>query len=141
MRNRWKRVVARRRVLAEAFGVVLLVRLGLAVVPITVWQRLSERLLRRAREARRSGEIPADIAWAVRRASRAVPGATCLTQSLSAQIVLARHGHASRLQIGVARTGTRELRAHAWLESDERILVGARVRDTFTPLYSSTMTQ
>jgi transglutaminase superfamily protein len=75
-----------------------------------------------------------DVVWAVRRVSRAVPGATCLTQALAAQVLLSRRGYASRLRIGVAHAPGDGLRAHAWLESDGLIVLGGAPVEAYTPL-------
>jgi hypothetical protein len=47
-----------------------------------------------------------------------------LSQALATQILLARAGEASELRIGVARSGNREVRAHAWLETHGQIIIG-----------------
>jgi hypothetical protein len=65
---------------------------------------------------------PDRLAWAVRHASRFVPAATCLTQSLALQCALTAQGFSSRIHIGVAKVdGT--FRAHAWVEHDGRTLL------------------
>jgi hypothetical protein len=62
---------------------------------------------------------PDRLAWAVHHASRFVPAATCLTQSLALQCALTAQGFSSRIHIGVAKVdGT--FRAHAWVEHDGR---------------------
>ncbi len=53
-----------------------------------------------------------------------VPAATCLTQALTAQTVLSRRGHDSRLRIGVAKDTQGNLEAHAWVECDGTVVVG-----------------
>jgi hypothetical protein len=62
------------------------------------------------------------LAWAVHAASRAVPCATCLTQSLALQFLLRQLGHPALLQIGVARHD-RQFVAHAWIECGGQILL------------------
>lgn len=56
--------------------------------------------------------------------SRYVPRATCLTQALTAQILLKRYGHPAELKIGVARGKAGELQAHAWVTSDGVVIIG-----------------
>jgi hypothetical protein len=68
-------------------------------------------------------EVLRRIAWGVSKASRYVPRATCLTQALAGQYMLARRGIASRIRFGVDATGA-EFRAHAWLISGDRIVLG-----------------
>ena len=66
------------------------------------------------------------LAWAVQTTSRRIPGASCLTQALSLQLLLRRSGVASSLKIGVARAARGEgYVAHAWLEAGPRVLIGA----------------
>jgi len=59
----------------------------------------------------------------VRVASRAVPYATCLTQALALQRVLARHGYPSLVQVGVCKIGG-QFFAHAWVEQEGQTLLG-----------------
>lgn len=58
--------------------------------------------------------------------ARLVPGATCLTQALSAQVLLARHGIASEILLGVRKDESGALKAHAWLYYDDKIALGGR---------------
>ena len=63
-------------------------------------------------------------AASVRRVSRYVPAATCLTQALATQFLLTRQGQVSSLRIGVTKTEAGEFKAHAWLESEGKIIIG-----------------
>jgi hypothetical protein len=69
------------------------------------------------------------IGWAVRNAARLVPGASCLTQALAAQYLLARAGCRSQLQVGVAQDPSGRFLAHAWLISDGRVVIGGTSRE------------
>lgn len=106
--------------------VVAATKLGLVI--------LSYRTLRRWIPSRTAAN-PASIdelrrtGWGVRNAARLVPGATCLTQALAAQFLLARAGHRSQIRIGVAKDVDGEFLAHAWLISDGRVVVGGASRD------------
>src|SRR5579862_4304800 len=64
------------------------------------------------------------LAWAVQAAARRIPGASCLTQALALQHLLARAGESAEVHIGVARDSARGFEAHAWLEHRGAILVG-----------------
>lgn len=120
--------------LPAALAAVTFVRAGLRFLPLPAWERMADRLSG-ARLAGGSASATAqDVAWAVRSASRVVPGATCLTQALAAKLVLSRRGYASRLRIGVARGPARQLRAHAWLEANGFVVVGDSRIEEFTPL-------
>ncbi|MCB0213695.1 MAG: lasso peptide biosynthesis B2 protein [Anaerolineae bacterium] len=68
--------------------------------------------------------------------SRYVFRATCLTQALSALILLRRYGHPATLKIGVALHEAKQFEAHAWVESQGLIVVGGTTSELsrFTPL-------
>ena len=133
--DKWRSLPpARRRALVPALATVLLVRLCLPYVPLRMWKRVVGRVRGRALSAGGARVAAEDIAWAVCRASRDVPGATCLTQALSAQLLLSRRGYASLLRIGVTRAPGNQLRAHAWLESNSLIVVGGADVNAYTPL-------
>jgi len=75
------------------------------------------------------------IAWAVRVAGRYVPATTCLSQALTVQRLIKSHGYPARLYIGVAKNETGQLEAHAWVESQDKIIIGG-LQDLahYTPL-------
>lgn len=64
------------------------------------------------------------IAWAVRAAARYVPTANCLPQAIVAKQLLEEQGYHPLLRIGVQPPQALDLKAHAWVESGGRILVG-----------------
>jgi hypothetical protein len=64
------------------------------------------------------------LAWAVQAAARRIPSASCLTQALALQRLLARAGESAEVHIGVAKDSARGFEAHAWLEHRGAILVG-----------------
>lgn len=66
------------------------------------------------------------VLWAVKAASKRMPWAsTCLTRGLAGQVMLGRMGKQTRLHIGVARDTENALKAHAWLEADGKVIIGA----------------
>jgi hypothetical protein len=112
--------------LGAAFVVVIL-RMGLWLLPArlviraTLWLQRPKPVIRRLVSG---GRHPEQVAWAVRVVSRVVPGASCLTQALAAQALLARSSEPPRLRIGVAQNGDGVFRAHAWLEARGRVIIG-----------------
>jgi hypothetical protein len=64
------------------------------------------------------------VRWAIAQAQRIIPRATCLPQALAAEALLTRGGLPADLQIGVMKTPSGTLTAHAWVESGGRIVVG-----------------
>lgn len=106
--------------LRRALAAVLHVRLAL-------WRH------RLAAVRRRTAALPAErapgledmrlVAWSVAATARAVPGATCLTQALAGQYLLARRGCASVVRLSVS--GPAEApQPHAWLLAGETIVLG-----------------
>jgi hypothetical protein len=73
------------------------------------------------------------IARAVRIASRYVPHATCLTQALTAQMLLTWADIEAKTLIGVRRI--EKFEAHAWVECGGRVLVGGAAESaTYAPM-------
>jgi hypothetical protein len=56
-------------------------------------------------------------------ASRYVPRATCLVQALAGYILFSKYGYNTSIKIGVL-TENGEFEAHAWLEYDEKVVLG-----------------
>jgi len=75
------------------------------------------------------------VSWAVRAASRFVPGASnCLVRALATQALLGKYGYRSELRIGVRKAADAGLAAHAWLESDGAVVIGEFELDHYVPL-------
>src|SRR5215204_1259008 len=115
-----------RRLLVKAALLLGAIRLGLWLLPfrtlrrmITQWSQVSGGL--RKPDDQYSEER---IVWGVTKASQYVPQATCLTQALAAQVLLARRGHPALLRIGFVKGEEDRLEAHAWLESRGEVLIG-----------------
>jgi hypothetical protein len=73
------------------------------------------------------------IGRSVRLASRYVPHATCLTQALTAQMLLNWAGIEAKTLIGVRRN--EKFEAHAWVECGGRVLVGGAAESaTYLPM-------
>jgi hypothetical protein len=123
------RVAPRDAVLVVISAVlVLIVRVGLWLVPFRwVWRFC--RRLGMAIRAKRRWET-SQIIWATKAISCRVPGATCLTRALVAQVLLQWNDVNSNLRIGVARNQKGAFEAHAWVEYQGKILIGG-LRDLF----------
>lgn len=111
--------------LAQSAFVVVFVTMGLRIFP---WLRLQRFLLKLADwqlHFLASNRASANrIAWGVRASSHYVPKATCLPQALAAQYLLARSAYPADLQIGVTRDKNGKLEAHAWVISENQIIIG-----------------
>lgn len=117
-----------RRLLVETAFLMWAVRLGLWLLPFQALRRLLSMMVRvtpKRREENRDFILRVNRAVTV--TSRLVPGATCLIQALATQVVVSRHGYEARLHIGVAKDGEERLEAHAWVESNGRVVIGGCV--------------
>jgi hypothetical protein len=116
--------------LARAFSLVTAIRLGLWLLQFRVLRRLA---LPRGRSLNRVPWMDRLI-WAVRVVSRYIPRATCLTQALAAQALLARSGYESKLVLGFAKDQECPFDAHAWLECGDQIVIGGPTVDRYIPI-------
>jgi hypothetical protein len=113
-----------RRFLLRTGLLLWVARLGLWLLPLPTLRCLLTKLKPSEPIDREASANIEKIVWAVSVASRYVPAATCLTQALAGQILLAQHGEPALLQIGVAKNEAGDLEAHAWVESRGRIVIG-----------------
>ena len=74
------------------------------------------------------------LSRAVAGVSRFVPRATCLTQALALHILLRRRRLQSTIRIGVVKDQGGPFEAHAWVESDDRIVMGDVDLHRYTPM-------
>ena len=132
---------ADRSLLLKSAFLLEVMTLGLKVLSFQTMQRFSMGKRQKTARVRHADRPPENrIAWAVIVASRYVPAATCLSQALAARILLEQHGYPARLCIGVARGERGQLEAHAWVESQGRVIVGnSQDLSRYTPLPSLEM--
>jgi hypothetical protein len=116
-----------------ALGLMTAVRIALWTLPFRWIRRVVEACHPTPLLEGRASE--AQVCWAVRLASRYVPCATCLTQALTAQMLLGWSGTGSKLHIGV-RLDTK-FEAHAWVECSGRTVVGeSEVVAGYVPIFT-----
>jgi hypothetical protein len=115
----------------HSFFLIFAVRIGLSVLPFR-WLRQ----LMASADDQITGQIyPVErIVWAVKAASRYVPRATCLTQALVADRLLARSGHRPSLKIGVAKDDQLRFHAHAWVLCGTQVVIGGPEVEHYVPL-------
>lgn len=101
------------------------IRLGLSLLPLKRLLGLVGSVKHEVMEGSSADNISSNqIAWAVEVASRYVPFATCLTRALVVQMLFTQKGYPAHLCIGVAKSKDDRLEAHAWVESEGRIVTG-----------------
>jgi hypothetical protein len=114
-----------RWLLLRALVLLAVVRLSLRLLPFDTLERLLSKLMTVDADAGKQQELSVERRiWAVQTASRYIPHATCLTQALTAQVLLGLGGIPACVRIGVSKAATEELEAHAWLESGGEVLLG-----------------
>jgi hypothetical protein len=123
-----------KKIVVKAYFLLVIIRLGLWLVPFKMLQSLLDKLSRHSGNTIGWSAPPEKVAWAVHIASRYVPYATCLSQALTVQALLAQEGIHSDLEIGVARDDGSRIKAHAWLEIDGTVIIGAHELDQYTRL-------
>lgn len=133
MRNRKKVLVMtwqQRRVLLYAFLILNIIRLTLRLFSFGQVRCRLDSVLRAWVCSEETTLVSVDfIVWAVSVAGYYAPGgAKCLARALTSQLLLNRYGHKHTLHIGVAKAEPQLLEAHAWIEYQERVIVG-QVRD------------
>ena len=129
----WRRLAALdgrdRWLVVEAAVLLPIVWIALRLLPFLQLRRVLDRsaaLLRRAvpHTAAALNRIP----WAVNAVADRVPlSATCLVRALVADAMLRRRGFVTQLRLGVRLSGEappRSLEAHAWVECNDRVVMG-----------------
>ena len=120
------------RLFVEAAIWLGIARLAVLVVP---FRRIAPFLGRHMAESPQTTEsehkeIAERISWVVQTASRHMPWeCKCLTQAIAGKGMFKRRGLRTTLYLGVAKDGDENLKAHAWLRSDDIIVTGARGMD------------
>jgi hypothetical protein len=120
---------AERRLLLRALSRLTRTCLKLHVLPPGKWHAM---LASRATKLSRQRYSEEQIAWAVRAAARYVPTANCLPQAIVGKQLLEEQGFAPVLRLGVQDPGELGLKAHAWVETGGRTVVGADGQDYHT---------
>jgi hypothetical protein len=125
LRQRWRRFRALdygdRRLIVEAVVLLGAVQAGFRILPFATLLHV----LSAAKRLPGSRRAPSRIGWAVAAAARLVPGRTCLSDALAADLMFRRRGYQSRLHLGVKRRdGAGPPEAHAWVELDGAIVTG-----------------
>jgi Transglutaminase-like superfamily len=122
-----------RRLLIKTWILLGVIRVGLELFPFSILRKLLFRLtcLFHGLEKDFSKEY---LVWSVAVVSPYVPKTTCLAQALAVQFLLKQAGHQARLHIGVNYGIGGRLDAHAWVESQGRVLIGGFDTNRYTHL-------
>lgn len=126
-----------KRLALRAIALLAATRAALRILPFDRVRALTAGPTRVA--AVHPAGLPRAVRRAVIRATRSLPGSSCLAQSLVAERLLREGGHEARLTIGVAGPGEPRgarfaLDAHAWVESDGLLVTGDDPHDRYRVL-------
>jgi hypothetical protein len=128
---------AEKRLLLSSLIVLAAIRVALWTLNFQRVQKIADAISHPA-VTHADPPAPDRIAWAVATVSRAVPhGANCLLRALATGVILKRYGYSSELKIGVMKSEAGDFQAHAWLESEGRIVIGDFQLDQYVPLSAS----
>jgi hypothetical protein len=123
----------RKGLFIKSLILISFIRLSLYLFSFSKVKKISKRFSRSNNNQNDTKSIN-EIVWAVKIASKYVPRATCLTQAITGQILLSRYNNPSKLKIGVMKE--EEFEAHAWLEIDNKIVLGESENEYVTILES-----
>ena len=137
-RNFARLPAAEKALAVRAIMWLVLARCGLRLLP---FDRLHALIAGRPVRGVADDAWPRAVRRAVLRASRSLPGSSCLAQSLVAERLLRRGGSRARLSIGVAHADVQQataasparvtLDAHAWVESGGLLVTGDAPHDRY----------
>ncbi|MEM6753926.1 MAG: lasso peptide biosynthesis B2 protein [Cyanobacteria bacterium P01_C01_bin.38] len=99
------------------------IRLGLLLLEFRILLKIVNRLstLKLPLNTARLGQI----VWGVNVATRYMPGgAKCLARALTTQVLMSHSGFSPELCIGVAKSDSGELEAHAWIKHQGYVVIG-----------------
>ncbi len=128
---------AERSLIIQAAFLLYGARVGLWLLPFSVLRAWVDRVKMRTLSANSKPHSPSQIAWAVETTSRYLPlTRRCFPKALAVQVLLARSGYSSRIQIGVTRDKTKGFLSHAWVEIQGQVLIGEGEGAVFAPILS-----
>jgi len=107
----------------ESYLLLTAIRLGLWLLPFGKLQQILGRISSSPKLAQEL-QIK-QIVIAVDRSSKYSPGnVLCLARALTTEALLTRYGYSPLLKIGVAKGKQGKLEAHAWVEEQEKVIIG-----------------
>ncbi len=125
-----------RRMLVSAALVLGLVGAGLRLISFKKLLRMADGFSRKpSQRPNPSCHSSERISWAISAVGRRIPFLSgCLIQAVATKTLLARWGHPSVMRIGVNKGENGRLEAHAWVESEGAVVMGAPAPGHFIPL-------
>lgn len=112
--------------LFKTFTLLALIRLGLWRLSFARLRKVVAFLSQTKIFSSKDDSVSIDkLVWAVNRSTHYMPGnAKCLARALTTEILMNQYGYDPKLCIGVAKEPEGELKAHAWIESQGKVIMG-----------------
>jgi hypothetical protein len=109
---------------AKACFVLILVKIGLTVLPFSVFRKLFHRFSSSSESKEFSGAQIAESVWAVDTAANILPmELLCLPRALAAKYLLKKVPSIT-LEIGIEVNPRKGFEAHAWVEKNGQVIIG-----------------
>ena len=135
----WHLTWSEHNLLIKTFILLGLIRLVLWSLHIKILLKLLGYISQLSSKEKPLGLIqPKNIVWAVDLTSRYLPGQVkCLARALTTKMLMNHYGYNSQIKIGVAKGKQGDLEAHAWVESEGKVIIGfLRDLTRFSPMKS-----
>jgi hypothetical protein len=124
-----------KRVLVEALLSLVLASVAIRILPFRRTAAWMSSAPGRVSEQANHEQLVNQCRWAVLTWADRVPWrAVCFQRGLALHVMLRRRGIPSTLNYGVAHGGAKGLRAHVWLSTNGRMVLGGEDAPAFTCL-------
>jgi Transglutaminase-like superfamily len=115
-----------RYLLVESFFLLNSIWFGFLFLKFPLLQKLLGKIGKSRSDLPAHPAISIDkIVWGVEVSTQLSPGgAKCLARALTVHTLMQRQGYDPKLQIGVIKNPLEELKAHAWVEYQGKVVIG-----------------
>ena len=118
------------------FKAVVLVgafRISLLIFPLKLVQQFVDSVTQKLSKPKTNPQEK--ISWCIKTVGNYLLGPeSCLPVALAAKVLLKQNGYPATINIGVYKDNEIKLEAHAWVESEGKIIVGEATIKDYTPL-------
>jgi hypothetical protein len=109
-------------ILIKALFLLWIVRIMLSILPFKVIKQIIKKFT--VIPNNNAPKYPIEkLTWSINVMSSYTPKVTCLNQALAAKILLSQYHYPSDVKVGVSKDEGK-FEAHAWLESDNKLILG-----------------
>ena len=117
----------------KAIVLIGVFRISLLIFPLKIVQQIVDSVTPRLSKSK---TIPQEkISWSVKTVGNYLLGSkSCLPLALATEVLLKQNGYPATINIGVYKGDEIKFEAHAWVESEGKIIVGEETVKYYTPL-------